>query len=95
MRDFSFDGSFIHEIGHSIHYNNNREIFNTLADNKNELVKEFRNNENFQKIAQQVSNYAKTEPLEFVAEVYKGVKKGKKFDDDVMALYKKYGGPTL
>ncbi len=95
MRDFSFDGGFVHEAGHSLHYKSNREMFNSLLDGNNELVKEFHNNNDIQRIAQKVSDYAKTEPLEFVAEVYKGVQKGKTYTDDVMGLYKKYGGPAL
>ena len=42
-----------------------------------------------------VSNYAKDGIGEFIAETYARLIKGVKFDDDVMALYKKYGGPAL
>ena len=95
MRDFSFDGGFVHEAGHSLHYKSNRETFNSLFNGNNELVKEFHSNSDIQRIAQKVSDYARTEPLEFVAEVYKGVQRGKIYTDDVMALYKKYGGPAI
>ncbi len=42
-----------------------------------------------------VSNYAKDGIGEFIAETYAKLVKGIKLDDDVMALYKKYGGPAL
>ena len=48
-----------------------------------------------QKAIGKVSNYAKTGIGEFVAETYAGLVEGKKFSDDVIALYKKYGGPAL
>ena len=48
-----------------------------------------------QKAIGKVSNYAKTGIGEFIAETYAGLVEGKKFSDDVMALYKKYGGPAL
>ena len=42
------------------------------------------------KIAGQVSRYAKTNPTEFVAETYAGLKSGKKYSKDVMQLYGLY-----
>ena len=33
--------------------------------------------------------------LEFVAEVWKRIQQGRTFPNDVMALYKKYGGPVI
>ena len=95
MSDFSFDGSFLHEAGHSVHYSSNQNLFKTLLDEKNELVKEFQNNKEIRQTALKVSDYATTCPLEFVAEVWKRVQKGMTFSDDVMALYKKYGGPAV
>ena len=50
-------------------------------------------NEEIQKTAGKVSNYAQTSIGEFVAEVYAGIISGIKYSDDVMALYKKYNGP--
>ena len=95
MSDFSFDGSFLHEAGHSVHYSSNQNLFKTLLDEKNELVKEFQNNKEIRQTALKVSDYATTCPLEFVSEVWKRVQKGMTFSDDVMALYKKYGGPAV
>ena len=53
------------------------------------------NNKSIQDIAGQVSQYSQEGIGEFVAEVYSGLISGTKFSDDVMALYKKYGGPAL
>lgn len=42
-----------------------------------------------------VSKYATTNPLEFVAEVYAGVKTGKTYPPDIMDFYAKLKGPPL
>lgn len=49
----------------------------------------------YSKHAFKVSDYATNSPLEFVAEVWKRVQQGRTFPDDVMTLYKKYGGPAI
>jgi hypothetical protein len=46
------------------------------------------------RIATEVSRYAATHPLEFVAEVYAGLKAGKTYNTWVMAFYAKLKGPT-
>ena len=60
-----------------------------------QITKEFLENKATQETANKVSWYACESPLEFVAEVFAGHNEGLKFSDDVMALYKKYGGPAL
>lgn len=45
--------------------------------------------------AGEVSKYAMTTPLEFVAEVRTGVVSGFTYSDEVMRLYEDYGGPPL
>lgn len=52
-------------------------------------------NPEIQKTAGKVSSYAREGIGEFVAEVYAGLIEGRKFSDDVIALYKKYNGPLL
>ena len=52
-------------------------------------------NNDVQNIAGQVSGYAKTSIGEFIAEVYAGFIGGEKYSNDVINLYKKYGGPLL
>ena len=59
------------------------------------ITQEFVDNTVTQKTVKEVSEYASKSPLEFVAEVFAGHNEGLTFSDDVMALYKKYGGPTL
>jgi hypothetical protein len=46
-------------------------------------------------IAAKVSGYAKTNPLEFVAEVRAGMAVGNKYPEDVMRLYEDYSGPPV
>jgi hypothetical protein len=46
-------------------------------------------------IAAKVSEYAKTDPLEFVAEVRAGMAVGNKYPEDVMRLYEDYSGPPV
>lgn len=92
-----------HEQGHLLHSKNcnNYEQMRKVEEYINngqevsEITKEFVNNKDIQAIAGKVSNYAKESPLEFVAETFAGLRDGIKFDDDVMALYKKYNGPIV
>ena len=56
---------------------------------------EFIKDKKIQEIAGKVSEYAKTDEREFIAEVYSGLITGRNFSDDVISLYKKYGGPVL
>ena len=58
-------------------------IFNTISDLKN-----------LEKIKEDVSEYAvkKDDGREFVAEVFKGLIKGKKYDEYIMNLYKRLHG---
>ena len=85
-----------HEIGHAMHDKLMRER------NKMDLY-EYRENSRFvgagssyrTKIAERVSEYATMEPIEFVAEVFAGIRYGKKYDKEVMDLYDHYEGPPL
>jgi hypothetical protein len=76
--------TIIHEIGHIIH-----ERF--YGDPFWELLK----GNAPANLAGKVSQYANTGKKEFVAEVFTGSILGMKFDADVMAEYKKLGGPLL
>ncbi len=78
-----------HEYGHFRHFNTTS--FTALKQRTNEFV----SNVKKQKTAGQVSSYAKSEPMEFVAEVYAGLLNGVKYSPEVMALYKTYNGPPL
>ena len=95
-----------HEIGHILHQNNiGTELFAKYSDygkladggiNTFALWRKFRNeigNKLFYEVMGNVTPYAATTPAEFVAEVYSFLCNGVKFSDDIMELYKKYGGP--
>ena len=73
-----------------------KKIFGKVSD----ITKDFINSQEKQQIANRISSYASTSPLEFVAEVYsklisKAVNGGEKLSDDVMKLYAEYKGPSL
>ena len=59
------------------------------------ITKEFLNTKSIQETASKVSDYAKESPAEFIAETFAGLIEGKTYSNDVMALYKKYGGPII
>ena len=91
-----------HEIGHVYHDLKDPNMFEKMGKLEElkqsgitdfSILNEF--NGKYQGVASRVSDYATTSPAEFVAEVYAKMIDGKKFDDEVMALYKKYGGPEL
>lgn len=94
-----------HEEGHLFHHKNSILSYNEMDVVYDDVTrkpiktgieaKEFLNSEEEQLIAATVSNYAKSSPLEFVAEVYARMLNGQKFGDDVMKLYEKYHGPKL
>ena len=78
-----------HEYGHFRHF---RTTSFTALKQRNA---EFKSNTFKQHIAEEVSSYAKTEPMEFVAEVYAGLMNGAKYSSEVMALYRSYNGPIV
>ena len=73
-------------------FNWRRETFKLSPDKRN---KEFKNNKASQETAGKVSNYSKTSIEEFIAETYAELISGQKLSDDIIALYKKYGGPEV
>ena len=93
MASFSADGGFLHEVGHMLHQDTYK-FWNEARTEGSKIYQEFQQ-ANIQNIAGQVSDYAKSDPLEFVAETYKRLRRGQTFSNDVMALYKKYSGPSI
>ncbi len=93
MNAFSHNGSFLHELGHLLHQDSSK-LYTELGKTTNRMHQEFQQSD-IQKVANKVSAYAKSSPLEFVAEVYKKHRRGVKFDRDVLDLYAKYSGPIL
>ena len=100
--DFSY---LNHELGHLRHqecvnnykYNLMKKIeeFKTMGQPVSDITKEFVTDKQIQQTARKVSDYATESPLEFVAETFSQLMEGKTFPEDVMALYKKYGGPSI
>ncbi len=82
-----FDSLF-HEIGHWLHFQN------LPAKRERQAIWQ---KANMDKIKKEVSEYStKTDDgREFVAEVFKGLVKGKKYDDYIMSLYEKLHGPKV
>lgn len=82
-----FDALF-HEIGHWLHFQNMPPL---------KECREIWKSANLEKIKNDVSEYAvkKQDGREFVAEVFKGVVKGKKYDDEIMSLYERLRGPKI
>ncbi len=78
--------AIIHDMGHALH----AESIGLNAFYKTHLLSDTEKD-----IAATISNYATTDSREFVAEVFAELIKENKLPDDVMALYKKYNGPTL
>ncbi len=92
-----------HELGHLRHqeinpnYNLMKKIdeFLEVGEKPSEIAIEFASSKSIQTTAKKVSEYAPESPAEFIAETFAGLLEGKTYSDDVMALYKKYGGPVI
>lgn len=86
------DSTVHHEIGHAKHY---REIKDRMYSKRGRQWHDFR--KPFPKllgrrVGREVSGYAATNKVEFVAEVYAGVKGGQKYSPRIMQYYKRLGG---
>lgn len=82
-----FDSLF-HEVGHWLHFQNLPQ-----KEERRAIWSEIDN----EKIKQDVSERAiqNNEGLEFVAEVFKGLVKGYKYDNYIMNYYKRLNGPKV
>lgn len=82
-----FDSLF-HEIGHWLHFQNL-----LLKEDRKAVWKEI----DKEKVKNDVSKRAveNNEGLEFVAEVFKGLVKGNKYDDYIMGFYNRLKGPKV
>ena len=76
----------IHEVGHAEHH---KAVGTTRYQEIR--AREFTPEE--KAVARRVSRYAATKPIEIIPEVYAGLVAGKRYDDEVMALYEELGGP--
>ena len=79
---------FAHEYGHNVH-------MQSIGEEKSSQYIKQKLTDNEAKVASEVSDYAKTNPLEFVAETFAGHVNSKKYSKKVYNLYKFYGGPKL
>jgi hypothetical protein len=90
---FATKDIFSHEYGHNVHM---RDIGETKSfEHINDGFGSGNNAETRTSIAGRVSEYAKTNPLEFVAETFAGHINGERYDKDVYDLYEFYKGPKL
>ena len=88
----------MHEMGElARHQSLGWDNCNIMSDGYIEIEKQFGSLDKITKqiIAQEVSNYAKDNHGEFVAEMFAALQLGRKFDDDLMALYTKFGGDKI
>lgn len=79
-----------HELGHLMHEKQSKDIYKRCLSNSSFLGD---SKEIF--IARKVSEYAATNSLEFVAEVYANLLSGKTYTKEIMDMYVKYGGPKI
>jgi hypothetical protein len=90
-----------HAITHELAHFRHREvapqadIYGYTLNINGEIVSARWTNDAEKEIARRVSRYGASDPSEFVAETYAGIRAGNEYDDDVMALYRKWGGPSL
>ena len=90
---FASKDLFSHEYGHNVHM---RDIGETKSfEYMNDGFGSGNNAEIRMSVASKVSEYAKTNPLEFVAETFAGHINGERYDKDVYDLYQFYKGPKL
>jgi len=90
---FASKDLFSHEYGHNVHMRDIGE-----AESTKHATFKFGSGKTAEArmgIAGKVSEYARTNPLEFVAETFSGHINGEKYDDDVYELYEFYKGPKL
>lgn len=80
------EGTMVHELGHFLHYHQNRSMFHDLTGT------EFAGDK--ADVAGSVSAYAAEKPREFIAEVFLGMVYGRTYSADVMEMYDGLGGPT-
>lgn len=79
-----------HETGHKLHFKNSPKLYRYLINNRFTFKPETE-----KLVAENVGDYAALSPLELVAEVFKGLTSGEKYNDTIMSLYKKFGGPPV
>lgn len=90
--------SIYHELGHlndSVSRVRAAGIFNNDYSKYPQELKNWVDNQEYIQTAARVSSYARTGPGEFIAETFSKLVQGYKLPDEVLALYKKLGGPAI
>jgi len=99
--DSHHEATITHEIGHLLHDTVIRKeipgqnLKSVRADWDDMFEDSLVGPESRRKTAAKVSGYATTEPIEFVAETFAGVRSGKIYSEDVLSLYRYLDGPPL
>jgi SPP1 gp7 family putative phage head morphogenesis protein len=89
------DGVIVHEFGHYEHFQRIRTDKFNYTFEYNGVARSKRLSPPERQIASKVSKYGASDAFEFIAETFTGLRKGKTYDDDVMALYRQFGGPDV
>ena len=85
-------GNIMHEMIHSKH---SSAALSNDGPSLDELREDNFDSDEKEMIREEVSDYAATNGMEFVAEVGAGVLSGQEYSDDVMELYDDLGGPEV
>lgn len=84
----------VHELAHREHIQVvGDKKFNDLFNSNPSLQTAWEGRESI--IREKVSRYAATNPKEFVAEVYTGLRRGEAYDESVLDFYREFGGPKI
>jgi hypothetical protein len=94
-RGASLYSTIYHEMGHLLHNMNSSMKDYLWGVLSNKSFENFLKSSDKLKTADKISEYAQTNPLEFVAETFSALCAGKKLPDEVMEMYKYYKGPMI
>jgi len=94
QREFILKASLFHELGHALHQYHNMRYYKTLVDDSKEKPDE-RYITDLKRLGTDVSKYAKSNPMEFVAEAFSGFCCGLEYPKAVYEALFLCGGPYL
>lgn len=79
-----------HEIGHHAHYKKGREEYHSVLSGRTRWTTEER-----AWVRDNISRYAESNPIEFVAETYAMASAGVRVPKEAYPLYKRFNGPRI